>query len=143
MPPKRSSKETKKIVLKSSTKKEHDFSVNEAMTLSKSAVETLVIKKLDIDKLVQSCNVETLSKIDHYLRHDKSNTALKIEKVAHFTEDVEKFILFRQFIDKVIVKSEELVHDAIVSKFTSSDENFDFEGFKAFISEMKGKKSRT
>ena len=54
-------------------------------------------------------------------------------------------IALREFIDRVIVKSSEVIHDCAVSYCSSDDiaENFDFEEFKSEVALKLGELAST
>eukprot|EP00438_Fugacium_kawagutii_P009226 Skav224571 [mRNA] locus=scaffold4295:260663:260989:+ [translate_table: standard] len=99
------------------------------------------INTIDLKKLLSSFDLETITKIDHYLRHDKSTIPVKIEKVGLFAPDLVKIASFRDYLSEVIEKTADTIHDTIVSSCSDSDGTFNFEDFKGMISELKGKKS--
>ena len=141
MAPKHAGNNVKKITLKGNKPKVKDFTVGEAMEVAKLTVENQKLTKVDIEKLFDSLDIETLEKLDRYLRHDKSNIAMKIEKVGHFMPSITKFTALRDYINKIIDHVGEIIHDGVVEEFSDENgEDFNFESFKAMVSELKGKK---
>ena len=140
MPSSKRPTNVKKIALKSESKKVVRFDVNEAIDISKKAVEAMNVTGIDLKKLLDSFDIETVSKIDHYFRHDKSTIPVKIEKVGMFAPDLVKIASFRDYLSNVIDKPSDIIHDAIVSSCSDSDDTFNFENFKGMISELRGKK---
>ena len=105
----------KKIALKSESKKVVRFDVNEAVDISKKAVGAMNVNQIDLTRRLDSLEMETITKIDHYLCHDKSTINVKLEKVGLFAPDLVRITAFRDFLSNVIDKSLDVIHDAIIT----------------------------
>ncbi|CAJ1460683.1 unnamed protein product [Effrenium voratum] len=123
MPPKKNA--TKKIVLKSSTKKATSVATHDVECALKAASNALKMDSVDFDSFIQCFPLASLNDLMKYLRHDRTNLAKKIECVALFDPDVKKMMKLRDYLDNAINKSCDIVHDAIVNACSDEDNNFD------------------
>lgn len=141
MAPKRSPKDTKKLTLKSDAKKVLTMTLTESADITNRAIKAMATEKVEFESVLKNCDLESLRAIGRYLRHDKSNFAVKVEKFGTLTPEVVKMIKLRDYLDQAINKSAELVHDSIVLDCSDDDGVFDFEKLKDKVSNMTGSAS--
>ena len=92
-----------------------EIDVNEAVDISKKAVGAMNVNQIDLTRRLDSLEMETITKIDHYPCHDKSTIPVKLEKVGLFAPDLVRITAFRDFLSSVIDKSLDVIHDAIIT----------------------------
>ena len=140
MSPKRQVKETKKLTLKKESPPVQ-LDLQEAGVILKMALEANTAKNLSFDNILGNCSLETLKKMDIYVRHNKTNVSKKLETIGSYTNDVSQMLKLRQFLDENIQKSTDLIHDSIIEGCGGSCEDFDIEILKSKISVKIGELS--
>ena len=131
---------SKKVMLKNTTKDE-TMSMESASQVIQSSIVAISKTNLKFQDVMADSDVDSLRELSKYLQKNKSNLSIKLENAGTFLPCVKSMLNLRDFIDKAISKSCDLIHDSIVSEFSSDDDDFDFEAFKGAVSEVIGKMS--
>ena len=140
MSPKRVVKETKKIQLKLKPKNEKVIDKTEANQIVEIALNAKSSKPVSFDSSLAGCNLDSLNRLDEYLRHDKSPLARKLESMALFTDDVVRLNALKDLCESATQQISDLIHDTVIKECGGNDnpENFDVEVLKSKVCKRIG-----
>ena len=139
MAPKRSVASVKKLSLKAKALPK-SMTLDEAVAVVKQASNIYGASSMDFEKMVSESTLEDIKELDNYLRHGRANTPKKLEAFGEYLTMLRKMTNLRSWLDELIKKSCDFLHDDAILKFGGSPEDFDFEEMKAYISEKIGEK---
>eukprot|EP00438_Fugacium_kawagutii_P003289 Skav201869 [mRNA] locus=scaffold793:4972:5376:- [translate_table: standard] len=128
-------------MLKSEAKKVAEVNASEASASFNLAVKVRSTQNVNINKVLDACSGQQLADIKHYLKHDKSNVAVKLERFGHLTPEVIQLTRLRDFLTDTIDKACDLIHDGIVRECQLEDTSFDMDALKGLVSEKIGASS--
>ena len=70
---------------------------------------------MHFDTIMKSCSNSELESMVNFIKHDKTTNRKKIENLGERTSVLADIITVRNFLDDIIVKGRDMVHDAIVT----------------------------
>eukprot|EP00435_Cladocopium_sp_Y103_P022818 s2835_g5.t1 len=140
MSPKRIVKETKKIQLKLKPKNEKVIDKNEANKIVDIALNAKSSSSITFRNFLDGCDLDSLNRLDEYLRHDKTPMARKLEALALFTGDVVRLNALKDLCETAAQQISDLIHDTVIKECGGNDnpEEFDVELLKSKVSKKIG-----
>ncbi len=134
-------KTVKKFTLKTEVKAVPDVTKKEAEATYNLMLKVMSTKKVDFKAVLKTCDLEQTRSISDYVKRDKSNISVKVERLGLYMPELLQLQRLRDMLDHTIEKGADLIHDAIVRECQKSDDTFDAEHLKSLIDRQLGKLS--
>lgn len=131
-------KNVKKFVLKTQSDEKPNVDEQEASASYKLCQKVKNSKDVNFKTILSTCNMEQIQSIASYVKHDKSNTITKVERLGYYAPEILQLQRLRDYVQDVIEYGVDLIHDSIVRSCQSQDGNFDIETLKSLIDKRIG-----
>ena len=122
-------KGVKKFALKVETKTPPVVDMNETVASFNLAEKVRSSKEVSFKTILDSCNLQQVQDIKNYIKHDKSNISVKLERIGLYSPELLQLQRLRDFINNVIDLGTDLIHDGVIRECTGSDGIFDVDSF--------------
>ena len=100
------------LKVKKAPKPPQDLIITKAFEMTK---EVLHKEEMHFDAIMKNCSNSDLESMVNFIKHDKTTNSKKIENLGERTSVLADIITVRNFLDDIIVKGRDMVHDAIVT----------------------------
>ena len=100
------------LKVKKAPKPPQDLTITKAFEMAK---EVLHKDEMHFDTIMKNCSNSELESMVNFIKHDKTTNSKNIEALGERTSVLADIITVRNFLDEIIVKGRDMVHDAIVT----------------------------
>ena len=132
-------KTVKKFMLKTEVKSVPLIDAKEAEASYNLLQKVLSTKQVSFKNILTSCNLSQIQDIANYVKHDKSNVSVKVERLGLYSPELLQLQRLRDALDHAIELGTDMINDAIIRECSTPDGTFDVDGFKSCIDQQLGR----
>lgn len=132
-------KTVKKFTLKTEVKSVPIVDAKEAEASYNLLQKVLSTKQVSFKTILSSCNLAQIQDISNYVKHDKSNVSVKVERLGLYSPELLQLQRLRDALDHAIELGTDMINDGIIRECSASDGSFDVDLFKSMIDQQLGR----